>query len=701
MNDITRLETALINADAAGDAEAAAFLAGEVRKAREGAWQGTPVPQRKEPGMADYAEDAAKSFALSGLPKGVTGLMGLPGDVQGLVDKGVDYLGSKIGLPPPAQDPTRQPRGGIMPNTQQVRQGVQSVTGDFYKPQYRLGRYADSVGEMIPGAAMGPGGAIRNTVAFGVVPGIASQAAGEATGGNPWAKGGAAVASGGLMAMLTARGAGGAGASVGRAGGGQLDNAVLQQAEAIFQEAQQLGIPITRAEAVQHVTNGGTAFGNLQRVAEGQGAMKPFFAERAGLNDAAAGRAFDQVTPAAPNPSAIGPAVGTAAENTINDVRGVINQASEPFYRQAAGVRVPGAEMARIRNAPGWAEARDAVRNDPQLNRYVRNLPENSIGFLDEVKKYLRTQADNVAAPVNQQRNMQRSAGYGDDATLMRDVAVDTSRNVPAATMSYGGRQIQQAANPYETALNIQTQAREQYLQPLLDGPLGKIASRDTTTQNAINTLFPNNPLPNSAQEIETAVRAVAQRNPYAARQLVRAHLEMTFNEATQNLASGANSFGGAKFAAVVRGNPQQAQNLEAAVRALPRGDQIWPGVDRFMTILEAQGQRQAIGSQTAFNQTAQQALKSGSVAGEAASTVASVGMKFPQRVKDAIETWRLGNNVDELARLFADPNAGREFARLATANNPGAINASVFRLTMLAKTGAGQSSGPKDQGSR
>jgi len=692
MNDITRLETALINADAAGDTEAAAFLAGEVRKARESAWQGTPVPQRQEPGMADYATDAAKSFALSGLPKGVTGLMGLPGDVSGLVDKGIEYLGAKAGFPPPPQDPNRQPPN-LLPNSQQVRQGVQSVTGEFYKPQTRVGRYADSVGEMIPGAAMGPGGVLRNTVAFGVVPGVASEAAGEVTGNNPWAKGGAAVISGGLAALLTARGAGGAGASLSRAGGGQLDNATLQQAEAIFQEAQQLGIPITRAEAVQHVTNGGTAFGNLQRVAEGQGAMKPFFAERAGLNDAAAGRAFDQVTPVGvgplgtPDPSSIGREVGTAAQGTVNDVRRVINNAAEPYYTQAEGLRLTPQEMQQALAIPGVPEAMEAVRNTTQLNRYVAHLPDDSIGFMNEVKKYLDTAAENAGRAVNPAQNQQISAGFGNDARAVREVAVNASRRNPG--------------NPYEAALGIESTARERYLQPLLDGPLGKIADKDITTKKAIDVLFPNNPLPNSADEIATAVASVAQRNPYAARQLVRAHLEMTFNEATQNLSSGINSFGGAKFAAVVRGNPQQAQNLEAAVRALPGGDQIWPGVDRFMTILEAQGQRQAIGSQTAFNQTAQQALKSGSVAGEAASTVASVGMKFPQRVKDAIETWRLGNNVDELARLFTDPNAGREFARLATANNPGAVNASVFRLTMLGKTGASQSSGPKDQGGR
>lgn len=640
-----------------------------------------PVAQ---PTVTDSAVGIGKSLA-AGAGKGVAGLIGLPG----LASRGADWLLSKgeqaLGIPAPAAAPAAPPN--LLPQPDQVQSAMEAVTGPFYKPQNRAEEYAQTVGEFIPGALMGPGGVARNVAAFGVVPGVASEAAGGATKGTalePYARGGAALATGGLAAFLTARG--NTGGAVSRAAG-NADNATLQQAEALFQEAQQLGMPITRAEAVQAVTGGATNLGNLQRVVEGQGGMRDIFAGRAASNDAAAGRAFNQVTPAMPAPSTIGPAVGAAAEGTINDVRGIINQASEPFYTQAATIRLTPQEMQQVRALPGYAEASQAVRGDPQLARYVQGLPEDSVGFLNEVKKYLDTAAENAAAPVNQQRNMQRSAGYGNDATAARTIGVDASRRTPG--------------NPYEIALNVQSQAREQYLQPLLDGPLGKIAARDTTTKKAIDVLFPNNPLPNSAQEIETAVRAVSQRNPNGARQLVRAHLESTFNEATQNLASGANSYGGAKFAAVVRGNPQQAANLEAAIRALPGGDRMWPGVDRFLTVLEAQGQRQPIGSQTAFNQEVLRDLRGGSMAGEVGKNIASGGFKIPQSVKDGIERYRLGNNVDELARLFTDPAAGREFMRMATANNAGAANTAFIRLVGLAQRGAAnpgqQSAGPKN----
>jgi hypothetical protein len=626
-------------------------------------------------------EDVAKSAGV-GLGRGAIGVAGAVGDISDLGAKGLqvatDFISKKLGLgkgqglPEEVRASLRSALDNIPTSAGITKAVEENVTGKFYQPQTRAGEYAKTAAEFIPGALMGPGGAVRNAAVFGAVPGVASEFAGGLVKGSdaePYARAGAALATGALGGLATAPG--NVAGTVGRAAGG-LDRATLQQAEALFQEAQAMGIPITRAEAIQAVTNGGTNFGNLQRVVEGQGGLADFMARRAAGNDAAAGRVFDQVTPAAPNPSAIGPAVGTAAEGVVNDARGIVNAASDPFYAQAAGIRLTPYEFQQARALPGYADAAAQIRNTPQLARYVQGLPEDSVGFLNEVKKLLGAASDNAAAPVNQQRNMQISAGYGLDADAARGIGVNASRRTPG--------------NPYETALNIQETGRAQIKERILDGPIGKIADKDTTTKKAIDVLFPNNPLPNSADEIATAVSAVSRRNPYAARNLVRTHLEMTFNEATQNLASGPNSFGGAKFAAVVRGNPQQAANLEAAISSLPNGDRIYQGVDRFLTILEAQGQRQAIGSKTAFNTEALQDLRQGKAISEVGSAVASAGMKLPTKIKERIERWRLGNNVDELARLFTDPQAGREFIRLANTNHGGQTTASLVRLVGLVR---------------
>src|ERR1700760_4691633 len=124
-----------------------------------------------------------------------------------------------------------------------------------------------------------------------------------------------------------------------------------------------------------------------------------------------------------------------------------------------------------------------------QLNRYVAHLPDNSIGVLNEVKKLLNQSAENASSPLGGNRNMQRSAGFSSDATNVRDIALHANERV--ATGPWGNNQ-----NDYEIALQVERDARQRHLEPLMQGPLGKLAKEDITTQRAIDALFPKNPLP-------------------------------------------------------------------------------------------------------------------------------------------------------------------------------------------------------------
>jgi hypothetical protein len=625
------------------------------------------APATSTPG---YAKDIAKSIP-AGAARGVAAIAGLPD----LIGRGINWAERAVsGETPEAQQARLAEKKktalfpDFLPSTEDATKAIERVTGPLYKPQTIPGQFAGTVAEFVPGALMGPGGLARNALRFGVAPGLASEAAGQATKGTdlePYARAGAALATGVGAAYL------GRPNNIGRTVANATEGVTPQQldaAERLFNQAQQMGAPITRAEAVQHVTGGATQLGDLQRVVEGSGRMRDTFAQRPAQNEAAFTQAVRNLEPNPTNaPSTIGPAVGTAAEGAVNDVRGVINQASDPYYTAASTVRLTPQEMARVRALPGYPEASAVVRGDPQLNRTVAHLPEDSVGFLNEVKKQLDIAAQEATGSIRQQPNMQRHAGFTSDAQAVRDAAV-------------------RASPEYEQALLIQSQSREQFLEPLLQGPLGGIANKDTTTQKAIEVLFPRNPIPNSADEVGTAVSAVAQRNPWAARQLVRAHAESVFNQAARNLQSGPNQFGGAGFAAAIRGNPQQAANLEAAVRSLPNGGQTWTGFNRFLEVMEAQGTRQRIGSQTAFNAEALAELKRGKAVGEAITDLAGLGVKWPQRIRNTVERWRLGQNTEQLAELFTNPEAGRLFRRLATQPSTGNEGAAVVgRLIYLA----------------
>jgi hypothetical protein len=634
-------------------------------------------------------EDVARS-AGAGVRRGVIeGLTGMAGDTAAMTGDVAAWLASKLGASDETSETVRNvgryasPFFG-MPTTDEVEtQITDPLMGDTLKhdPQTVVGEYAKTGAEFLP-AALGNRGSLIRRGAQVAIPAITSETAGQvaeqvAPEFEPVARALGAIAGGGGVELTRGRGASGA---VARA----VEGATPQQltaAERLFRQAEAQGTPITRFEALQQITGGGTRAGDMQRVVEGQGGLRDFMAARPGQNEAAARRTFDTVAPVHNAPSTIGPSIGETAEGILTDVRQGINRATEPMYRAAEQIppqtgvgpnaprRIDAQTFQQVQNAPGWNEARNAIRNDPQLVRYVQGMPDDSIAFLNEVQKYLAQQGDNAAGPMNAQRNQQRAAGYGQDATAVRTAA-------------------EQASPDFAQAVQTQAQLRQQYLDPLLQGPVGKIAARDTGTQDAINALFPRNPLPNSAQEIGRTVGMLSRRNPFAARQLVRAHIESTFNQASRELQSGANQFGGAGFAAKLRGNPQQAANLEASVRALPNGDDIWQGFDRFLEVLEAQGQRQRIGSQTAFNTEAIKDLSAGSPLGSTGAVAAGGGFQWPRKAMEVFERWRLGRNVDEIARLITDPLGARVFRELAgSEHGRGVVNHSI-RLLFLARQG-------------
>jgi len=130
------------------------------------------------------AADIAKSAGV-GVAKGGIGIAGLPGDLSELGARGIDratrFIGGKFGIDiAPRED--RAPTYG----SSDIQKGVESYTGPFYKPQTTAGKYAETVGEFAPGLIGGPAGLGRRALTNVVAPGIASEAAGQATEGSKY-----------------------------------------------------------------------------------------------------------------------------------------------------------------------------------------------------------------------------------------------------------------------------------------------------------------------------------------------------------------------------------------------------------------------------------------------------------------------------------------------------------------------------------
>lgn len=166
------------------------------------AFQGyTPAPP------SGQGEDILKS-GISGLASGATKLAGLVPDLASMAKGAANkylfdpVLNATFGPPSKPLTPENQPPDiNALAGSASIQKGVESLTGNFYKPQTTAGKYAHSVGEALPGSALVPGGAAFRALS-GVGAGLGSEAAGQAVEGTsyepyaPYARVGGALAGG-------------------------------------------------------------------------------------------------------------------------------------------------------------------------------------------------------------------------------------------------------------------------------------------------------------------------------------------------------------------------------------------------------------------------------------------------------------------------------------------------------------------------
>lgn len=631
--------------------------------------------------LSDYGR-----AALSGLDSGVASLAGIPGDVA----RGAIWLSDKekayrTGRPYEEVRDERDAKA-LVPSTAIDAATSASARENSplrYEPQSAGSRAVETATSFVPGAlltgGLGSARAAAATVAAPTGAQLGARGANSVLGidGTPAAliEGGAALAGGGLGAFATR--AGRAENAV-RQAAGDLDPQVYQQAQTLMDDAARMGVRLTADEAIQQITGNGTRLGELRRVVEnsrgGGDVLKPMMAERPG-QVRAAGEAATDALGAAMDPTQTGLRINRAANAEIGDTQAAINAATRPAYNAATQQRVGPQVHAALLDDPLYARTFEEVRRDPALNRTIANLPDDSVGVIDLVQRRMREAAENARVP--------GQAGSGN----LIAANLDDARTAPiaAAEAATGGAQ-----GSYATARAAQARLRETELEPLTAGPVGRLAGTEDAAAQAA-ALLPSAPKVSGAEAgVADAVRRASRRDPQATQSLIRGHVRAAFDEATQDLASGANQFGGAKFASVVAGNGQQSANLEAAIRALPNGDQRWQGFRRFLDVMEATGKRPQTGSATAFNQEIQRELKQGGLVSEAGTAVKTGGLSLVKRFTEFQEQLNAGRNSAQIANLLTRPDAARILGQLANAPaNTARAQILAFRLTYMGRQGS------------
>jgi hypothetical protein len=619
------------------------------------------TPKKK----SGVAQDMAKSAAI-GVPRGVADLLGLPAGLAQLGQMGANWVAKKAGAEapgevnpismfmPPGLDriaPLRALQTALPRATgENIERAAESVTGQWYDPQTRPGKFAERV---VRGAVSTPGAKVTGAAASG----------GGEVGAQTYGEGARLPFSlvGGFIpgAYQTMRG------TISQNAADALQNVTPQQmkaAQALMDRAQAAGSPLTAAEAIAQVS-GKNSLQDIQRVVEQSGKggpiMQPMMNARPDANRAAFNRTLDGIGPAPANPSQTPVALQEAASKALTDARQAGNAAATPFYTAARTQSVPAPVLQRLRADPVIDIAIKNVLSDPKWG--VKGRAPDSIAVLDQAKKWLDAQA-------------QKSAKVPAEARIWSDARKALTGELDAVSPAYA------------TARGIVEQNRRTVVDPMRASPVGDLANtKGLSAENAMaaqrQILMPPSPAALNPQTINYT-GGLLSGPPL--RNFTRQGLLSQYDEATQNLVSGPNQWGGAKFAAQVAGNPSQKANLEALVTQAG-GTSAWKGFQNFLEIVEAQGKRHPAGSLTEFNKQVTAGLSREGAGGLLATAAAPA--RAASIAKDWYDAFRYGKNTGDMAKILTNPK-GVEILNELAVTAPGSARAGVLvgALTELSR---------------
>lgn len=420
----------------------------------------------------------------------------------------------------------------------------------------------------------------------------------------------------------------------------------MKLADFLMKDAQRLGSPLTAAETLSQVT-GGNRLTSTQRIVENSPkssqTMADFMNQRPSGNVNAFNQTVNEISPFTTTPLAL----NQAATNFIERSEKGLTKRVNPLYKQATVEIMPlQSEITKLKKLPDYGDAiEDAIKhvtNDPYSK--VKNLAETNPKVLMAAKIYLDTQYQNFLNTTSGNKNTNSSS-----------TAAGASRQLNAY--------LSEKSPSYAKANNIYEGAQNKDIQPRKQGMLGQLAETSGTTEGIMGQqrgiLMPSAPMATSPKEISATIKLLRREDPNVVKDWTRQNLKSIFDENSQNLQSGANQFGGAKFAADIAGNANQKANLRTLVSE-SASPEAWKGFETMLDVFQAQGKRLPAGSATTFNQAELETLKGGGVG------------KIPllptnlSKAMDVYEQFRLGKNTKKLADLLTDPEGLQKLEELS-----------------------------------
>jgi len=499
--------------------------------------------------------------------------------------------------------------------------------------------------------------------------GTTAQQLTEGAGFNPLAQAGATMIGQGVPGILTSMRS-----NVGDIARESLKGVTPEQiklSKLLMQRAENMGTPLTSAEALAQVT-GTNKLTNVQRIVENTGSgvqrMADFMGKRPEGNVTVLGQQMENISPTVSGALMPKEMAQTAQDFIARSEKGLTGGV-EPYYRNAIGemkniginkpLPILPTEVKQLSKNPAIDDAINHVITDKYSG--ATGLTPNQPDTLISAKKYLDAQYSKFSNKMTESYDKGKAAN-----------AYSASRQLDNYLTS--------KSPSYAKGSEIYEKAQQNVIQPRKEGMLGQLAETGGTTEAQMaqqsNLLMPQAPRATSPEEIKSVVKLLRRQDPTVVPSWTRQNLEGIFAETAQKLQSGPNQFGGANFAKTIVGNDLQKQNLKTLISE-GASPQAWQGFETMLDVFQAQGKRQGAGSQTAYNQELQQQLR-----GQGLGKVALTPTK-PSNIVNFYEKVKYGQNTDLLAKLLTDKQGITKLEELAK-TKPNSAKAQVLTNSLL-----------------
>lgn len=602
-----------------------------------------------------FAERGAveKAIGKAALPvvEGVSGILGLPGEVKKSLDVGGAELAKLFGFTPAQYESAKQylDVGGQvkkmtgadklpsmeMPTSGQITDLARQAGIPMERAETAPGRLAQTFARNVVGAP----------VKAALIPSAVSAVGEESLGGvfagtplEPYARMAGGVGLPLLLSPLAAK------SPLERMYAESTQRMTPQEVQAASQlqkQSFQAGMPVTSFEAMQQAAKGKTTLPSLQRQVEATPASAPAMQEFMANRGAQTQQTLEQAFPATTREQ-MGTQVQRAALAEQKALQKQIVEEGGGAFEAIKEKKIPQSWMKNLENESAViAEAAKAVDTVPAYRDLLKGYETNSIARIEAMRQFLSDKYTSLSAQNNGKVTGEMKA-Y-DDARRMLLTKADAQ------------------VKEYKPAREEYNAIRERVEAPVRESPIPKLAATNELPQQ-FGDLFATKAaeIGLTPKKVTMAVEALAKTDPTLPKDFLTQYMRASL-ENVQRAASTQAGTVGARFADTIAKNTTQRENLRAAFKGVygDKGNEAVNGLNKMMDILEAQGRRLPSGSPTA---------EKGMLAEASAGSVGRALKQPLSAAGDLYQSIFFGQDYNRIAKAITSPDGVMTLEKLAKA---------------------------------